>query len=261
MDGSVLRARQRVVVLAMAALGWAVAASAQVGYMGSLYFVRAETAEGERTDAVYLFTSLEVERGRLRGSVTIPVIAQQSRWTDAELGPVETGWQSGLSDPIVRLDAQVWRTPLRDTSVRLSGAVKVPVASVGDGFSSGKPDVAIGASVSRFRGRNSVLADLTYWILGDPSEIDYRNVPAFYIGYGRVLDGRSRWSGIVSVSGASSATEGFAGPVQLSVAMLRVLSAAAAFGVSVDVGLTDGAADFAVGTTWRVGFQPRSREP
>jgi hypothetical protein len=246
--------RLRVAAFAAAALCWATAASAQIGYTGSLYFVRIDTAEGERTDAVYLFTSVDFERGRFRGSLTVPVIAQQSAWIDPDLGPVETGWQSGLADPTLRVDAEVWRNRTRDTTLRLSGAVKVPVASVEDGYSSGGTDVAFGLSVATFRGRNSVLADLTFWILGDPADADYRNVPAFYAGYARVLDRNYRWSGIVSVSGAPSAIAGFDPPAQVSLALLRLLGRGAALGVSFDVGLTDGAADFAVGSTWRFVF-------
>ena len=69
----------------------------------------------------------------------------------------------------------------------------------------------------------------------------------------RVLDARYRWSGIVSVSAAPSAIPGFDPPAQASVAVLRVFGRAA-LGVSFDVGLTDGSADFAVGSTWRFVF-------
>jgi hypothetical protein len=240
--------------IATAALLWAAAASAQVGYTGSLYFVKVETAEGDRTDAVYVFNSLDFEYRRLRATATFPVIAQQSAWIDATLGPVETGWSSGAADPTFRLDAEVWRSRFRSTSVRLSGTVKVPVASVDDGYSSGQADVALGASIATFRGRNNLTADVTYWILGDPSELDYRNVPSFYAGYARVLDGRYKWSGIVALSGAPSPIPGLDPSVQLSLALLRVLRPGAALGVSFDIGLTDAAADFAVGSTWRFAF-------
>lgn len=241
-------------IVAVVALLLAATASAEVAYSGSTYVVTFRTAEGDRTDAVYLFNSVDFERGRVRGSVTLPVVVQQSRWTDPDRGPVETPWQSGVADPMVRADVAVWRSRWQDTSVRASGAVKVPVASVENGYSSGEVDVGVGMSFSTFRGRNSVLADVTYWMLGDASEVAYRNVPAFYVGYARVLDQGYKWSGIVSISGAPSAIPGFDPPAQVSLAVLRVFGRGAALGLSFDAGLTDGSADFAVGTTWRFVF-------
>ena len=245
--------RRRVTLLTAAALTWAAAASAQIGYTGSVYSVRFETADGARTDAVYVFTSIDFEHGRLRGAATVPVVMQQAAWIDPVLGPVETGWLSGIADPVLRLDGAVWRTPSGGASLRVSGSVKLPVASVEDGYSSGEVDVALGLSASIFRGRNSLLADFTYWWLGDPSEVEYRNVPAFYVGYARVLDRAYRWSAIASVSGAPSPVPGFDPAAQMSLAVLRVIGRGA-LGVSVDIGLTDSAANLAVGSTWRIVF-------
>jgi len=246
--------RLRVAGLAAVALAWATAASAQIGYMGSVYYVRIGDSDDNRTDAVYLFNSVDLETGRVRTSISLPLISQQSRWVDAELGPVETPWQTGVADPSVRVDVEAWRNRARDVSIRASGTVKIPVASVEDGYSSGEVDVGVGMAVSVFRGRNSVLADITYWMLGDPPDFDYRNVPAFYVGYARVLDRAYRWSGIVSVSGAPSVIPGLDPPAQISVAVLRVFGTGAAVGVSFDIGLTGGASDFAVGSTWRFAF-------
>ena len=243
-----------VAAIAAAALMRATAASGQVGYTGSVYFVKIDTPDGQRTDAVYIFNSVDFEFGRLRGSATLPVIAQQSAWVDSVLGSVNTGWQSGLADPTFRIDADVWRTRLRGTSVRVSGSFKAPVASVDDGYSSGEADVAVGISVSTFLGRNGLLADLSYWTLGDPPGVDYRNVPTIYVGYARVLDPAARWSGIVSVSGSPSVIPGAEPTAQVSAAVLRLLGRGASIGLSFDVGLTDGAADFGIGTTWRVAF-------
>lgn len=246
--------RLRVAGLAAVALVWATAASAQIGYMGSVYFVRIGESEEDRTDVTYLFNSFDIQTGRVRTSVSIPFLVQQSRWVDPEFGPFETPWQSGFADPSVRVDVDVWRNWRRDQSLRASGSVKIPVASVEEGYSSGEVDVAVGVSYSVFRGRNSVLADVTYWMLGDPPDFDYRNVPAFYVGYARVLDRSYRWSGIVSVSGAPSVIPGLDPPAQMSIAVLRVFGPRAALGFSFDIGLTGGASEFALGSTWRFAF-------
>jgi hypothetical protein len=240
--------------LTAVALLWAAAASAQVGYMGSVYFVRIGDTAEDRTDAIYLLNSIDLQTGRVRTSVSLPLIVQQSRGTDPDLGPFETPWQSGLADPTVRVDLDAWQSLRRDQALRVSGSIKLPVASVADGHSSGEVDVAAGVSYSTFRGRNSLLADVTYWFLGDPQDFDYRNVPSFYVGYGRVLDRGYRWSGIVSVSAARSVIPDLDPPAQVSVAVLRVFGPGAAIGFSVDVGLTGGSSEFAVGSTWRFAF-------
>lgn len=227
---------------------------AQFGYTGSAHVVRVETADGDRTDAAYLFTSLDLETGPVRTSVTLPVVAQSLRWADPNAGLVETGWQAGLADPIIRVDGRIWRHLTGASALRVSGAVKLPVASREDGFSSGKVDAAVGLSVTTSQGRNSLLADVTYWIFGDPEDMAYRNVPAVYIGYARVLDRQYRWSGILSVSAAPSAIPDLGAPAQVSAALLRAVGRRGAVGVSVDVGLTDNAADLAVGSLWRFTF-------
>jgi len=168
--------------------------------------------------------------------------------------PLDVPWASGPGDPFFRVDVAAWRSPERDASLRLSGSIKAPIASVDDGFSSGEVDYAVGVSWSAFRGRQSVLADVTYWVLGDPAGTDYRNIASPYVGYGRVLDSRYRWSAIVSASGSPAVIPGLDPSAQWSVALLRVLGPRASFGVSLDLGLTDSAADFALGGTWRVAF-------
>lgn len=224
------------------------------GYTGSVYFVTVDTTDGERADAVYILNSLDVEHGRVRGSVTLPWIVQRTAWAVADDQPLDVPWQSGFADPTFRVEVEAWRTGTRDAALRLSASVKAPVASVEDGFSSGEVDYALGVSWSGFRGRQSVLADFTWWVLGDPSDVDYRNVASFYVGYGRVLDRRYRWSAIVSASGSPSVIAGGTPPAQVSVALLRGFGARGALGLSLDLGLTDGAADLGVGTTFRFGF-------
>lgn len=224
------------------------------GYIGSVYFVSADNVEGERSDAMYLLNGFDVEKGRIRASATVPFIVQRIRWTEADGAAAETPWLSGFGDPFFRVDVAVWRPRARGSSFRLSASIKPPLASVTDGFSSGEVDYAFGASWSSWRGRQSVLADVTYWVVGDPPDTDLRNVPAFYVGYGRVLDSRYRWSAIVSASGSPPLAPGLGSTAQISAAVLRTVGRTGAAGVSVDVGLTGGAADIALGTTWRFAF-------
>lgn len=240
--------------LLLTALCWPFPASAQVGYTGSVYFGKMETSDGERTDAVYLINAIDVERGRMRVSATLPWILQRSKWTDPVLGPGESAWQSGFSDPTFRIEAEAWRSRSQDVRLRLGGAIKVPVADVASGYSSGQTDVAVSLSVSTGRGRHSVFADATFWMLSDSPDATYRDVPTFYVGYARVLDRDYRWSGLLSVGGGPSVIPGAGAPMQVSAALLRLLGTKGALGLSLDVGVTNGSADIGIASTWRLVF-------
>lgn len=218
-----------------------------------MYFVRADVADGVRTDAFYILNSLDVERGAIRASATIPVIAQRSVLTQPGTDDIATAWGTGVADPIFRVDATVWRATGRRTTVRLSGSVKVPLGRVEDGYSSGRTDYAVGASWSHTRGRHSLMTDVTYWVIGDPPDVDVRNVASFYLGYGRILDRSFRTSIVVSGGLTPSIVAGLPSSGQVGVGWLRAIGPSA-LGVSANVGVTEGAADLALGTTWRVTF-------
>jgi hypothetical protein len=250
MRGSVRRPLVRACLVAVVVLQ-ATAASAQVGYAGSVFFVRLDTAEGDRSDGLFIMNSVDGERGILRASATLPLLAQRSRWAVPDAEPIQEPWNFGLADPIFRADIGAWRSRAHDSSVRLSGSIKVPIASVDQGFSSGETDYAVGVSWSRFRGRHSVLTDVTYWVVGDTADVNFRNVPSFYVGYGRVLDEQYRWSAIVSASATPAVVPESGHPAQVGIAVLRMLGPGRALGISVHIGLNDSAADLAIGSMWR----------
>jgi hypothetical protein len=253
--GTVGRRAASAATVAVVLVLTAASASGQTGYTGAAYFVKTTTAEGERSEAVYLFNSVDVTRGWLRTTVTVPLVVERTRWAVDGVPDVEPEpWTVGFGDPVIRLDVEPFRRGASGLSARFGAAIKAPLASVDEGLSSGEVDVGLGVSVSAGRDRDSVLADVTYWIVGDPPDLPLRNGPSAYVGYARVLDRDYRWSALVSVSGSPALAPGLRAPAQVGIGILRVLRSGAGLGVSVDIGLTDGAADIAVGTSWRMAF-------
>ncbi|MEZ5316796.1 MAG: hypothetical protein R2752_05295 [Vicinamibacterales bacterium] len=247
--------RRRVTTWAAAlVLGVASPALAQVGYTGSLHFVRVGTGE-DRTDAVYLFNGVEVERGRIRVSATVPVILLRAPAVDAVTGAtLPAAWSNGIGDPVFRVDVATMPTRDQPFGATLSASFKPPLADAAQGFGSGEADVAFGVTLSGVRGRNSVLVDVSWWVLGDPPDLPLRDVPSFYAGYGRILDRQYRWSLLASVSGSPAIVSGLPSSSQVGVSLLRLFDRGSGVGVNLSLGLTDGAADVVVGTMWRVGF-------
>jgi hypothetical protein len=76
-------------------------------------------------------------------------------------------------------------------------------------------------------GRTSLLIEALYWKYGDPK-------------------------GIVSLAGVRPGYEGSSPPVLLNLALLRLIGHRQSLSVSANVGLTDTATDFSLGTTWRI---------
>lgn len=242
-------------VTAVASAAAVADARAQGAYSGSVYVSRGESADGSGTTAVFWLNGVDVEWRRLRLAAMVPLVRQQITLVDTTTGDrIESEWESGFGDPMFRGDIEAWRSRSGRAAFRLSGTVKVPMASVESGRSSGATDAAVGISLFRSGARESLMADVTYWVVGDTPETAFRNSLGAYVGYGRILDQGRRWSALVSAGVAGAAVTGVRAPAQVTVALLRLVRANAALGISCDIGLTDGAADVALASSWRVGF-------
>jgi hypothetical protein len=241
-------------LIAVACLSVAADARAQGAYSGSVYVSRA-SADGSETTALFWLNGVDVEWRRLRLAAMVPLVSQRTTWVDTTTGSqTVSGWESGLGDPMFRGDVEAWRSRSGRAALRMSGTVKVPMASVDSGRSSGATDTAVGISWFQSGPRGSLLTDVTYWVVGDTPETDFRDSLGIYVGYGRILDQGRRWSALVSAGVAQAAVTGVRAPAQVTIALLRLLRPNAALGISCDIGLTDGAADLALASSWRIRF-------
>lgn len=229
-------------------------AAAQAAYSGSVTFLRSRADGTTRADAIYIVNGFDAPIGRVRASVTVPMIAQQMPTATDAVSAAATNWVTGLGDVYVRADVPLSGVGSGRLATSVNGAVKLPTADAARGLGSGETDVTIGFAVSSMRGRHSVLADVSFWMLGDSQDVEVRNVPAVFVGYGIVLDRAYRWSAVFAAAASASIIDGLPAPAQVSVGVLRVLRSGAGLGVTVGVGLTDSAAAFTVGTNWRIVF-------
>lgn len=200
-----------------------VSAPAQaVNYIGGLQYASGDFIFTERAWSAYLSNGLSWSDGRLRASVSIPVVMQGSGWLQysgagmmvpsggtsgspsgsrSGTEPVSNGMHHGgmapstgmpfsrvgVGDPVGRIEVAVLRTAGQRVAVKLVGAAKAPLADVGRGFGTGEWDIGTGVSgLLRIR-RATVLAEGVYWKLGDPPGAARRNAVAYTLSIGRAL--------------------------------------------------------------------------
>ena len=242
-------------VVVVCLFGPVTTAVAQGGYSGAVSLVRSHGEGIDQNDTVYFLNSIDVTLGRIRATAMLPVLSQKTVWSTAPgLTPQPSTWSGTVGDPMVRADVAVAGRHQGPWSVSLNSAVKIPVADAETGLGSGEFDSAYGVTFAGSRGRSSYLIDVSYWVLGDPADVEYRDVPALYVGYATILGNGYRWSAMAGLAGSGSVAPGLDPPVQFNVGILRALRSRVAIGATVGIGLTDTAADWTAGVSWRVGF-------
>lgn len=241
-----------------AALATATSSGAQdLGFTASVFGARTAVA-GASFDGVYVFNSLDVGRGPVRATFSVPWIRSHSR-TDATTSPIDgsevpaaDATATGFGDPLLRVDVRVVNQPAGALQVGLAGAAKFPAVAAETGRGTGEFDGAVGVSAYKGLGRVSLLLDAMYWAYGDPETVDFENSLSYSFAVARALGSSVRWSTMVSLSGFSGSYDGLSPPVMVNVAMLRLLGRRQSLSVSASIGLTESATDFSIGTSWRV---------
>lgn len=237
-------------------LGVAPARGQEVGFTASMHVARGTYATIELT-SVYLFNNLDVTAGPLHASVSVPLIWQRTSLIDTAIDPsIEAAAPGdytsvGLGDPLIRADVRLVNDTSRALTIAVVGSVKPSVVDADSGLGTGATDVGGGGSVFKAMGRTSVFADALFWTYGDPEGVDFEDSLSYSVGLGRVL-GSGRWSAMVSLAGLSRGVAGVSSPVQLNVAMLRLLGNHQSIAITTSVGLTDGSGDFSIGMSWRI---------
>ncbi len=260
----------RMAGVALAALAISGAARAQtLDYSGSLQYSTGEYFLTERSSSFYLSNTLGFSGGRFRFSVSVPLIFQSSPWilyssggaggVDASgsmLGSgteatVDTAMQQqlGLGDPMLFAGVALLGGRAAPVTLRLMGSVKMPVADVERGFSTGAWDYAAGLSLSGVLGSTLLFADASYWVFGDPPGMEYRDPLAYSAGFGRPLAG-GKLGLMAAVYGYTQVIEGVAPPIQASLSLSYLLDWNRSLMGGVSFGLTDSSPDIAFSLGW-----------
>jgi len=222
-----------------------------IGYTASLYGVHG-TYPTERMNSVYVFNGIDVSAGPFRVAVTLPFVRTETTpvTTDGTT-PAAASTNSGIGDPLLRLDVRLLHDPARGLQLGLAGAVKVPFVDATTGRGTGEADYGVGASAFSTLHRTSFMADVLFWKYGDPDDVDFTNTWSYSVGVAQVL-GTGRVSAIGSISGFSSGISDQPPPVSLNVGVLSLVGRRQSLAVSASVGLNDSTSDFSIGASWRI---------
>ena len=244
-------------VLALIVVGGGAAGAQDLGYTASLFFAR--TSGPDATfDSVSVFNSVDAGRGPLRLTFSVPVGRYHSVIepgvdpVDGAVLPGSDTTASGFGDPLIRADVRVLDDRARGLSVGVAGSIKPPVADPAGGLGTGEMDYAFGVSLYKANGRTALLADALYWVFGDPEGIEYLDGMSYSTGVARTLSASGRWSTLLTLSGFTAGYGGLSAPVQLNVGVLTLVGRRHSLAVSAGFGLTESAADFSIGTSWRI---------
>lgn len=160
---------------------------------------------------------------------------------------------AGHGDPLLRVDATVWKSAASSKALALYSSVKLPLASASDGFGTGKWDEAVGATLARRSTTWAVLADVAYWHVGRTSDDPYRDVTTGTVTVGRLLG----WAGqhvYGSLIAATPFVTGAAGPVQLAAGWSHRGASRRTLSVTAGVGVTPTAPAFSLFASWSWGL-------
>ena len=282
----------RLVLGGMAFLAAAAAASAQeLTYAGSLQFATGDYLFPERMSSLYLATGLALVSGRLRATVTVPVIVQDAGWVQyGGSGPVPTGGMpghdaaddratggpggipggmhggritprsgtegshAGIGDPLARLEISMLRGArgLRGLqALSVVAAAKAPLAEASSGFGTGRWDYGAGLAVASEISGTFLFADATYWVLGDTPALRFRDPVAYGVSVGR-LTRSGRVGVLASLTGTTSALAGVTGPVLVGGGVSYRWPSGRGVSSSVAFGVTDSAPAVSLGAGWQI---------
>jgi hypothetical protein len=267
-------------VLALAA---APLSAQTVSYTGSVQGATGRYIFTAPTASMSLTTGLAVDAGRFRLSASVPFIYQDQPWvTHSGAGPLPTGgpqhrtvadstssgrWRRhrgaipldaatgidevGIGDPMAFVDLDVFNEGAMRPAMRVSAAVKAPIADADAGFGTGEWDLAGGLGLSKSLGRAMLLADGSYWALGDMPDLDLRDVFAYAAALA-VPMGRGPLTGLAGFSGATAAIAGTRPPVQIVGALSYRWLNGGWTSAGLSVGLTNTAPDVTGTISWQV---------
>lgn len=229
-------------------------------YTGSVQLASGNYIISERTNSLYFFNGFSVYTGPLQISANIPVIIQNtpgvsySDTSERLLLPDTThSQQVGMGDLVLRLDLQLLEEKKVLPSMSFIGSFKVPIADVDQGLGTGEADYGAGISLNKVFSRNLVLAEMIYWVLGDPPELELKNLVDYIVAIGRPI-ANNKLSIFVSFSGSSEIVNDVEPPSQVGVGLGYQFSSGSNLNGSISIGVTDSAPDFSVSFGWGIGL-------
>ena len=283
---SLIGSSHAAVVLALLIAAARVVSAQAVAYTGSAQAATGDYLFTERTGSLYVSNGFVLTTGRLRVSLSVPVVVQSTPWVTytaagpaagglptggSESGQVGTsrghghgstgtpialpdtslGTSAGLGDPSLLASVEVIRERGLRPSIRLIGSVKVPLTDPDSGFGTGAWDAGAGFGIAKSLSNWLVFVDLTAWTFGDLPDLELQDALAYSVALGHALGG-GRYGVLASVSGFTEVIDGVEPPVQAGLGLSARVTGRVSLTANVSVGLTESAPDLTGGLGWRI---------
>jgi hypothetical protein len=253
-------ARQFLSVAALVFLFLAVATTQAQPYpwqvSSSIYKSSGDYGTEEDTDLLYV--PVTVRRYLARGdvSVTVPYVEIDSSGGQTVIGGTvvegEGGSGTGLGDVVLKGSYGAIQNYDHEFFLDVVGRLKLPTADESEGLGTGEADAGAGVELSKRIGTRYVgFGGASYTVIGDPPDTDYDNRVAYDVGLGYQFSPVLTCSVFYEVRTAVSEDSEDDHTVSFY-ANGRLSDSTRAF-AGLDVGLTDGAADYgySVGGSYR----------
>jgi hypothetical protein len=230
----------------------------RVSYTGAVEYAAGDYIFTQRTSSMALLSGLSLEVSGLRLSASVPLVYQSAPWlieasTAEALAPDTVVYSDlGLADPVLYIDIPVVEESGMWPAVSLTGGVKPPLASVERGFGTGEWDYAGGLELARSLGTAVLIADVSYWRLGDSPDLVLHDPLGYVISLGAPLGARTIVT--ASFSGYTEIIEGDGAIAQIGAGLGFLAGTGRILSGTVAVGLTASSPDVIVSLGWQVGL-------
>jgi hypothetical protein len=242
-----------------------------IAYEGGIAVTTGNYFYTTRTTSWTIATGLAYSPGRFTFRAALPVYVQNSSLVrGAGAGMMPSGgvmgggaggggggmmggatahFRAAAGDPTIQAG---WRAVngLR-TTVTVNAAAKIPASDTTD-YGTGKWDVGGTVSFTRHAAASVLFGlDLSYWHLGDPPTLDFRDPVIATVTASDVF--ANSWGASIFVTGGTSALRNYDAPVAVGATITR-LHPGTVWGLTATVGFTETVPDFSIGATWRMGL-------
>lgn len=155
-----------------------------------------------------------------------------------------------IGDPVLQLGVELAGGFGLVRTFSIHTLVKVPVAGIESGVGTGEWDYGAGIALGLGEGRTFVLADASYWVVGDLPDLRLRNTLTYSVSVGRSL-GVGRWSVLGSVTGATSIVDRADAPLAVGVGVGYAPERSYGLVGGVSAGLSETSPDLSSYLGWR----------
>ncbi len=272
------RVRDKAFASAKWAAGIAIAISAAASplcaadlcYTGSALFGTGMYGLAERTTGFSLSNGLNLYAHPFRISANVPAIGQSTPLVSTTGTGVipsgessgsgrgsadasETGYSSvyGVGDPVVRVDLEALGIRAHFPVIQIFGQTKIPLADPADGLGTGEWDFTTGLSLSKSLGKNFVLVEAAYWMLGDSPDAELENPFSLNASLGRSFGGGKAMVSAI-FSACTGIVPGMEPPRQIGAGFNYLTRSGRGIGGTAMIGLTESTSDVSVSLGWTI---------